>query len=195
VTAASATTAPLKNPKHERFCQLRAEGKSQDTAYAEVGYRPNSSHAARLEARPEVKARISALMAPAAEQAGATAERTLTELTRIGYGDPRRLFHEDGRLKAIHDLDDETAAMVSSFEITAGQVTKVKLWPKVPALAELVRIQKLIGAGALPNDADGPVPVHDPETHRILLQIAESIGPGAVENLERRTPKPNGGVH
>jgi phage terminase small subunit len=71
-----------------------------------------------------------------------TADKVLTELARLGFSDVRRLFDDTGVMKAIHELDDDTAACISSIEIEAlyegsgkdkfevGQTKKVKFWDK-----------------------------------------------------------------
>ncbi len=45
-----------------------------------------------------------------------TAEQVLRELARIGFSDIRSLFDEQGVLRPIHTLDEQTAAMMSSLE-------------------------------------------------------------------------------
>jgi phage terminase small subunit len=46
-----------------------------------------------------------------------TAESVLVQLGRIVNFDIRKLYNTDGTLKSIHELDDDTAAALSSFEI------------------------------------------------------------------------------
>jgi phage terminase small subunit len=48
----------LQNPKHERFAQELAKGKSQAEAYAEAGYKPSIPHASRLATNGNVQARV-----------------------------------------------------------------------------------------------------------------------------------------
>lgn len=67
------------------------------------------------------------------------AERVLRELARISFSDPRGLFHADGSMKAIHELDDEAAAAISSVEFADGGIKKVRLWDKGSALALLAK--------------------------------------------------------
>lgn len=76
-----------------------------------------------------------------------TQERVLKEYARIGFLDTRKLYDEDGQLKNIHDLDDDTAAAVVGIEvdeIKAGQATtaktkRVKLADKKGALDSMAR--------------------------------------------------------
>jgi len=46
-----------------------------------------------------------------------TADSVLQELSRIVHFDIRKLYNPDGTLKGINELDDDTAAALSSFEI------------------------------------------------------------------------------
>ncbi len=110
------------------------------------------SGAARLLADPRVKE----LLAPtqqAAEVARAeeihglqiSRDRIRLELARLSFFDPRKLFAADGRLKPVAELDADTAAAVSQFDVeettdedgTTVRVTRVKFWDKVRALTNL----------------------------------------------------------
>lgn len=51
-----------------------------------------------------------------------TAKRTLKEIGRLAFLDPRKLFDQDGNLKAITDLDDDTAAAVAAVEVVVKNV-------------------------------------------------------------------------
>ena len=74
-----------------------------------------------------------------------TADRVLKELSRIAFFDQRKLYREDGTLKAMHEFDDESAAVVSGIEVveTAGGAAlytkKAKVSDKVAALGLAMR--------------------------------------------------------
>ena len=57
-------------------------------------------------------------------------ERTFREIARIAYADPRKIMHADGRIKMPHELDDDTAAAIASFEVSFDGSIKYKFWPK-----------------------------------------------------------------
>ncbi len=73
-------------------------------------------------------------------------ERVLQEIARIAFGDIRKLYNESGGLKNIQDLDDDTAAIITSIESTEefdgygqdreqiGYTKKVKTVDKTKAL-------------------------------------------------------------
>jgi hypothetical protein len=58
----------LKNPKHERFAQEVASGKTQVEAYEIAGYKPNDGNAAQLAKRPEISARVAEINGIAADK-------------------------------------------------------------------------------------------------------------------------------
>lgn len=81
--------------------------------------------------------------------------RVLKEMARIGFADVRKLFNEDGSLKAFKDMDDDTAAALAAVDVVemAGGMKvdtegashvpmytkKVKLWDKNSALEKIAK--------------------------------------------------------
>lgn len=68
--------AVLKNPKHERFAQGLAKGKTQAEAYAEAGYAPSEPNASRLTSNEKVRARVVELQ----ERGAVRVELTLADI-------------------------------------------------------------------------------------------------------------------
>lgn len=76
-----------------------------------------------------------------------TAERVLAEMAKLAFGDTRKLFDAAGRLKPVHEWDDETAGAIGSLEVVTKSlgegeveyVAKVKQWDKGKALEMLGR--------------------------------------------------------
>lgn len=75
-----------------------------------------------------------------ASASGLSVERTLRELARITYADPRKLFDKDGRQIPIHLLDEATAAALAGFEVTEETTTTTK--GKKSTVASLIRNTK-----------------------------------------------------
>lgn len=73
----------LDNPKHERFAQELAKGKTATEAYVLVGYKNNDGNASKLAAK--VQGRVKEITGKAADKAGVTIERVLSELALIGF--------------------------------------------------------------------------------------------------------------
>lgn len=67
----------LSNPKHERFAQELAKGKSQIDAYETAGYRPNPSAASRLSDDVKICERVSEIQ----ERGAIRSEVTIASLT------------------------------------------------------------------------------------------------------------------
>ena len=75
-----------------------------------------------------------------------TQEMIMAELAKIGFSDIRKLYNENGGLKNIHEIDDNTAAAISGIETFQefegygedreyiGDTKKIKLYSKDKAL-------------------------------------------------------------
>jgi phage terminase small subunit len=73
----------LQNPRHERFAQERAQGKSASEAFTLAGYSKSTSNAARLNANESVAQRITELMALAVHETVVTIESLQREADEI----------------------------------------------------------------------------------------------------------------
>jgi hypothetical protein len=63
----------LRNPRHERFAQLLAGGKSAKDAYAAAGYKPSDSNGAWLARKEEISSRVAEISNETLERERATA--------------------------------------------------------------------------------------------------------------------------
>jgi phage terminase small subunit len=92
--------------------------------------------------RPEIQARIKELHEAALAKQQLSVDRVIQEMARIAFSDPRKFYHEDGRLKQVSELGDDEAAALAGFEqqeITAGEevigtLKKIKRWDKTRVL-------------------------------------------------------------
>lgn len=66
----------LENPKHERFAQELAKGKTADEAYVLAGYKENRHNASRLKTNETISARIAEIV----DRATVRTEITLASL-------------------------------------------------------------------------------------------------------------------
>jgi phage terminase small subunit len=69
----------LQNPRHERFAEELATGKSADAAYVLAGYRENRSNAARLSANRHILKRVAEIQSLGAELAAISIETLIAE--------------------------------------------------------------------------------------------------------------------
>lgn len=73
----------LKNPKHERFAQELAKGKTADQAYVLAGYSEHRSNAARMSANEHIQTRVAELQERSAIRAEVTAASLISEAEEI----------------------------------------------------------------------------------------------------------------
>ena len=121
-----------------------------------AGYAPRNADVQGSQLLGKLGAEIAAAQSKHLKHLDLTAEQVLRELARIGFSDIRPLFDEHDALRPVSTLDEQTAAMISSFEQDAlfsgsgkdrhqiGVTKKIKLWDKVQALATLARHFKLL---------------------------------------------------
>lgn len=70
----------LDNPRHERFAQELAKGKSATEAYNAAGYQGDRTAASRLSTNVNVQSRLAELQSRAAEKAVVTVEDIARQL-------------------------------------------------------------------------------------------------------------------
>ena len=121
-----------------------ANGNNATQAAITAGYSAKTAYSQgqRLLKNDEISKQLANAAQRVAEICGLTAERTIREVARICTFDIRRLYREDGTLKHITEMDDDTRAAIASVEvhesvvdgIVVGQTTKIKPWDKNRAL-------------------------------------------------------------
>lgn len=104
--------------KQEMFCReylidLNATQAAIRSGYSEKTVNANVS---RMMVDDGIQCRIQELMQEREKRTEITADNVLEEIRKIAFFDVRKLYDEDGHLKAVQDLDDETAKVVSSFK-------------------------------------------------------------------------------
>lgn len=67
----------LKNPRHERFAQELAKGKSASEAYEIAGYKPSRPHASHLQHRSNVSQRVAEILATREKVQAVATERAI----------------------------------------------------------------------------------------------------------------------
>jgi phage terminase small subunit len=69
----------LKNPRHERFAQLLASGKTATEAHQLAGFKRDRGNASRLATDSEIRERVQQITAVGAERAAVTVESLINE--------------------------------------------------------------------------------------------------------------------
>lgn len=140
--------------KQERFVEEYPVDWNATKAAMRAGYSEKTAYSIGHEnlGKPHIAEAIAARMTALSERAGITTERVLAELARIGFSDVRKLFDDDGRLRHVTMLDDDSAACISAIEVETKRVRrdgedkdaleaegtlKIKLWDKKGALVDI----------------------------------------------------------
>lgn len=110
---------------------------------------------AELVANRKVSAEIDRKLEKKLGKLDITVEKVLAELGKLAFLDPRKFYDENGNLKPITELDDETAACLAGMEVNelwgededgrkpVGTVKKIKFTDKGINLERLGRYFKL----------------------------------------------------
>lgn len=137
-------------PKQATFVQEYLVDLNATQAATRAGYSAKTANeqGARLLANASIARAVKAAMDERSARTEITADRVLRELGKIGFSDIRKMFTPLGNLLPVSDLDDDTAACLSSIEVTTRRVrggdddevedvSKVRLWDKRAALVDI----------------------------------------------------------
>lgn len=115
------------------------------------------SQGSQLLKNPKVAEEISRKLAPTFKKLDISVERTLNEVGRIAFLDPRKFYRDDGSLKAVPELEDDVAGALAGMDVEEafehfgkgqakpiGELKKIKFWSKVDALTLLMKYHKLL---------------------------------------------------
>lgn len=126
-----------------------ANGHNGTQAAITAGFSPNGANGTGvgLLKEPEVAAMLARMEAKALQAADLTIERTLQELARVAYSDPRKMFTSDGAPIPVHEMTDDVAATVAAVDVRtikgkrskATTTTNIKLWDKGTALEKAMK--------------------------------------------------------
>jgi phage terminase small subunit len=168
----------LPNPKHERFAQELAKGKSADAAYVTAGYRENRHNASTLRNKQNILNRLAELLERAQqneviateraiERLAISKERVLSELAKIGFSDIRKAVRWKSALVTEEDNPD------------GGEVLVIKT--VVTNLVEIVPSDELDDATAaaisqVTQNINGGVTVKLHDKRAALVDIGKHLG-------------------
>ncbi len=142
-------------PRQRRFVEEYLVDLNATQAAKRAGYSPRSARqtGSELLRNPAVAAAIEKAQAKRAQRTRVSADRVVTELAKVAFGDPRRLvsWGPGGvELRESSELTEAEAALVSEVSETrtaAGGTRRVKLHCKMTALTALGKHLGLFGNG------------------------------------------------
>lgn len=144
-------------PKQEKFAQAYVETGNSAEAYRRAYSTKNCTEKTVWEAGSrtlsisKVSARVKELQANVLKKHEVTVDKVINEYRKLAFLDTRKAFDENGHLKNIQDLDDDTAAAVAGIEFEevfegrgddrshVGTIHKIKLSDKIRALDSLAK--------------------------------------------------------
>jgi phage terminase small subunit len=137
--------------KQERFIKEYLVDLDATKAAKRAGYSKKTAGRIGHETLKKLENEIQAEIDKRNNRIELTADRVLREVCRLALFDPRKLYDENGNLKPIHELDDDTAAAICGVEvfeefsgkgksrIHVGMTRKIKLHRKDAAQDKLMR--------------------------------------------------------
>lgn len=150
-------------PQMRIFVAEYLKDRNGTQAAIRAGYSKASaaSQAERLLKKAEICAAVEEGLSRITAKCELSVERTLREVARLAYFDPRKLFNEDGSPKKITELDDDTAAAIQGVDVATignsevgfGQVLKYKVADKNSALDKAM---KHLGQYKIDNEQSNP---------------------------------------
>jgi phage terminase small subunit len=174
-------------PRQRRFVEEYLVDLNATQAAKRAGFSAKSAgdRGWKLLRTPEVAAAIEAAQAKRAERTRVSADKVVTELAKVAFGDPRRLFSWGPGgvvLRDSADLTEAEAALVSEVSETRtakGGTRKVKLHCKLTALTALGKHLGLFGNGrkgartlGVETDDEGAAELADDPRERLARRIA-----------------------
>ncbi len=143
---------PLKNAKHERFCQEYIVANNKSQAAIRAGYSENraDSRGAQLWGIVSIKERIKYLQTQLSKKSGIAAERVINELGKVAFANIKNILETGNKIKDLSKLPDDITAAVESVQTITQTTTnkkgtkkytitnvKVKFHSKLSALTDL----------------------------------------------------------
>ena len=143
--------------KRKKFVEdYLANGGNATQAAISAGYSEKSAGVtgSKLLKDAKVLAEISKRRVEIVANAELSTDRLVKEIGRISFSDPRKIINDKGQVKLPHELDEETAAAISSFKMNADGSIEYRFWDKNSAHE---RACKITGAFEKDNTQSRPV--------------------------------------
>ena len=104
--------------KQKKFCEEYIIDFNQTQSAIKAGYSAKTAYSIGNEnlKKPDIQAYIKELLSKREERTQITADMVVKEWAKIAFFDIRKIFHKEGGLLNPHDLDDETATIISSIK-------------------------------------------------------------------------------
>lgn len=191
------------NPREKKFVAEYLFDMNGTAAALRVGFAPKNAPARAVEylRRPHVREAVEAGLRRIEAHSTVSAVRTLEEVARIAFADPRAAFDKDGRLLALHEMDEDTARAVASVKMTirpgkdGGEPTvtqELKFWDKGRAAETILKTIGKIKEHEQTNVAINALPAQTMEQEalaRLQAKLCEVLGGQSGETAAKGKSK------
>lgn len=159
------------NVKQRAFLMEYLKDKNATQAAIRAGYSAKTAYAIghkllkNAEIADAIQQKEGETLLKVQQETGITLARTLKEIARAAFFDPRKFFDEEGNLVPIVNLDDDTAAALAGFEVTeefdgSGRARKLIGFTKKIKMADrkgyLDMLMKHLGGYKADNEQQKP---------------------------------------
>jgi phage terminase small subunit len=130
-------------PKQQRFIEEYLIDLNATQAAIRAGYSEKSAYAKGCELKVQLSSIIAEAQEARSERTEITQDRVLQEEACLAFSDPRKFYDQEGNLLAPHELPEEVARSIASFEVIAlkggGTTYKYRTWDKGKSLERIGR--------------------------------------------------------
>lgn len=139
--------------KQIRFCEEYLIDLNATQAAVRAGYSKKTANRIGSEnlSKPDIQDYIQKKQQELKKKLSVSQEMVVEQFRKLAFSDIRKFYKEDGSLKKIHELDDDSAAALAGVEVDelwegfgedrkqVGVTKKIKRWDPNKALESLAR--------------------------------------------------------
>ena len=134
-------TRDTLTPRQARFVAEYLVDLNATQAAVRAGYSQKTANriASHLLTKVDIRDAVARGATRKLAKADVKADHVLAQIRDIAFGDVRTLFDSDGTLKPLHELSDDAAALIASFEVDGSSTKKVRIMDRLRALELLAK--------------------------------------------------------
>ena len=134
-------TRDTLTPRQARFVAEYLVDLNATQAAIPAGYSQKTANriASHLLTKVDIRNAVARGATRKLAKADVKADHVLAQIRDIAFGDVRTLFERDGTLKPLHELSDDAAALIASFEVDGSSTKKVRIMDRLRALELLAK--------------------------------------------------------
>lgn len=139
----------ILTPRQQRFVQEYIVDNNGAAAARRAGYSPRTAKAMahRLLTNVYLQEAIKKATERQEIRTEITADKVLQEIAKVAFLNSKKLYDDNGNIKKLSELDDDTSAAIASVSVTdiqtdgeiSGKKTDAVFWNKLKALEMLAR--------------------------------------------------------